>query len=416
MRITEQSKLDFQKQAYIFGTLFFERLTFLVFYIVIARKVTHDEYGFIVTVFAFLNILNSLFDFGLPFYLQRETAAGAEPREILLNSIFIRFLTIFLYTSLPLLYFWDKIENIYLVLLIIFINFIYGLGSIFQGVLNGSEKYYQNLKAFLISRSFLFLGFIVLFILTDNSLHYLTLIGITVLIQILFQLRNVMLIIKSFEISKIKFSTIKKILRSSLPIGAGLIFVITYDKIDVLLIEKFIDFNSVALYSVAYALYRNTSIFSGMILTKTYTDLSKKFNQSNRIELSKIKGTFLQLILISFVLILIFLTLPDILIKFFFGGTFIGSNKFLQYLAIGLPFIFLNNFTGVILNSIRREKLPMMTTAVAVLFNVTMNIMLIPKYGVFGAVWSTIATEFLVFALQSIIIFRLNAKTRIFQL
>jgi O-antigen/teichoic acid export membrane protein len=63
------------------------------------------------------------------------------------------------------------------------------------------------------------------------------------------------------------YSVLKKILYSSVPIGIGIIFVLVYDRIDILIIERFLSFEAVAVYSIAYSLYKIPTIISGVILT-----------------------------------------------------------------------------------------------------------------------------------------------------
>ncbi|MCX8011457.1 MAG: polysaccharide biosynthesis C-terminal domain-containing protein, partial [Ignavibacteria bacterium] len=211
------------------------------------------------------------------------------------------------------------------------------------------------------------------------------------------------------------FSVIKNILKSSLPIGAGLIFVGMYDRIDVLLIEKIIDLRAVAIYSVAYSLYRNSSVFSSLILVRAYTDLSESFSANGIIEFSYIKSTLKKLLIFCVMLLALFCLIPQFLIEIFYGKAFIVSSNLLSILAFGIPAMFLNNFTGVILNSVRREKIPMFTTAFAVLINISLNLMLIPKYGVFGAVLTTIITETFLALIQFFFIMKINSELSLFQ-
>lgn len=406
------NKYNIEKNFYIFFSIFLERLTFLVLYIILARIVGHTEFGFVLSVFALLNILNGILDLGIPFYLQRETASKLLTYNQLINSFYIKFFTLFIYTATPLIYFNNKIYDYPLILLIISINFIYGFGSILQGVLNGSANYKDNFIALLLSRAILFTSYGIAFFTKAEIKVYLLLIILILLIQIIHQYLKVKKVIHKVKETGINFLLIRNILKSSLPIGVGLIFVITYDRIDVLLIEKIIDLKAVAIYSVAYSLYRNSSIFSNIILVRAYTDLSESFGVKGLIQFAYVKSILFELLILCAILFMLFQLIPEILIKAIYGSSFYMSANLLKILAFGIPAMLLNNMTGVVLNSIRREKIPMITTAIAVPVNVLLNISLIPIYGVLGAVYTTIITEILVFVLQAIIILKINFRAK----
>ncbi len=395
---------------YIFGSQLLERITFFIFYIIIARKIAIEEYGLIVTVFAFLNIINGILDLGLPFYLQREFASTKVNTDKFIHALLIRSVTLIGYLILPVIYFQSYQADFSIIILIISINFIYGFGNLFQGVLNGIEAYRENFNAFCISRLILFMSFIALFFLDTNTRFYLLLINIIILLQLILQWKSLNINFNSFSFKNIKISAIKLTLRSSLPIGVGLIFVTIYDRIDILLIEKFIDLKSVAIYSVAYAIYRNASLFSGMILTKSYTDFSRFFILDKVISYTSLKNTFYKLLFLSSIIILLFFLFPEIIIQILFGDGFTDSYDVLRYLSIGILFIFLNNFTGVILNSIRKEKITMYSVAIATFLNIGLNIILIPSLGIIGAVIASISTELFTFFMQLISIIIINKK------
>lgn len=77
-----------------------------------------------------------------------------------------------------------------------------------------------------------------------------------------------------------------------------------------------------------------------------------------------------------------------------------NSALILQILLFALPFLFLNNLTGVLLNAANYEKPATITVFVGAVFNILLNIAVIPEYGAKGAAYVTIATEAIILALQ----------------
>jgi O-antigen/teichoic acid export membrane protein len=97
---------------------------------------------------------------------------------------------------------------------------------------------------------------------------------------------------------------------------------------------------------------------------------------------------------------ILFFFLSDILIEIIYGKRYLHSADILKLLVIAMPFLFLNNLTGVTLNSIRKEKLAFYSAAIATLFNLLLNILLLNLIGIVGAIVSTILTELLIFLIQ----------------
>lgn len=183
------------------------------------------------------------------------------------------------------------------------------------------------------------------------------------------------------------------IVRKSLPFGLGVIFTMAYDRIDVLILNHFWGKTDVAVYSVAYSLIRHTSIFSTVILLQSYNKLSRFYLQEKRMHLNLIVKEIIVLIFVASGLVFVYLNWGDLIISIIFTKKFLVSSEYLKTISFAIPLIFLNNFTGILLNSQRLEKVTMMTTFLGLIINVSSNFILIPRLGIYGAIYSTIITE-----------------------
>jgi O-antigen/teichoic acid export membrane protein len=203
-----------------------------------------------------------------------------------------------------------------------------------------------------------------------------------------------------FHNHSLDINDLKKIFKSSIPIGIGVIFVWLYDRIDILMVQRMIDLSSVASYAVAYSLYKIPQIISGAILIPTYTDYSRRFSRTHYLKFDDIIKLGVLLLIISILFIIIFLYSSDSLIMILYGTKYKTSTQYLKILAFAIPGIYFNNLTGVISNSIRKEKIPLLSTGIGVLICITMNAILIPVIGIWSAVYTTIAVEYVVFLVQ----------------
>ena len=81
------------------------------------------------------------------------------------------------------------------------------------------------------------------------------------------------------------------------------------------------------------------------------------------------------------------------IIDLLFGSSYYPAVVALQILIWTIPFLFLTYLFGTILISIDKQNLILKTTGVAMIFNVMLNIILIPKYSYVAASVVTVLTE-----------------------
>ncbi len=395
------TKRVFEKGKYIFFYNIVERFTFFIFYVSIVRYVDREVYGFVVSVFAFTNIIASFFDFGFPFYVQRESASGHFSIRELSQVILFKLSLIFIYVSIPIVYFFSEIsDNLLIILLISIINYILPINQIFVFYLNGMERFKVNFYSIFYSRLILFILLICNAWLKLDFLISLLSMLLILFIQAVYLIKSIYgnEIYTSFN--KIELESIKKILKAAIPFGLGVIFVMSYDRVDVLILKYFWTNVDVAIYSVSYSLYRNTSLISGIILFQSYNYYSKEFYRGYINYGKRIKSDLIYLMVTSLSLIVIFNFIGELIIKIFFGENYIVSSRYLKILSFAIPIVFLNNLAGVLLNSIRKEKLNMQITMHGLIVNLVLNIILIPNYRILGAVVSTILTELFILSNQ----------------
>jgi O-antigen/teichoic acid export membrane protein len=412
-KIVPSARKILLESQYVFYINLLEKVVFFVFFLILARELDKTHYGRIATVFAFTNILNSFFDLGFSFYFQREAEAGdlkqklesAIAFRLLLMVIFIVAMFIYLYSDLSI----DPV----IIGIIGLLTYLSGFNLILNSVFYGKKKYKKSFMGFLFSR-IIFAILIIIFYLLKVQ-HYMILGALLVSVIIHLGILYKYLSEEKLNLQlRFDYSVLKKILYSSVPIGIGLIFVLIYDRIDVLIIERFLSFEAVAVYSIAYSLYKVPTIISGVILTPVFTDLSKSYSLNNKIEPHEILLVSLILLIISVVAILFVNIFGETIILFFYSSKYSFSIPYLKYLVFALPGLFFNNLTGVISNSIRKEKIPMISNGFGALIHVTINVVLIRFYGLWGAVAATIISEYFVFGLQFILLLKHNFRYKFF--
>lgn len=392
--------------TYYFIITFFERITFFVFYLILARLLSVEKYGIIITVFAFINLLSPFLELGLPFLIQREIARNINIQDIFNSSLTLKIIVLPVYLILPLIYFNSRIaSDLIIILFISIISYLINFNLFFQSIYYGLSNFRHALSATIISRAIFFLFITLFFLLNFQLIYFLFLLIIILLIQLVFLASKLNRFFDSFHFTW-DFLVLKKTIKNSFPIGVGLIFVTISDRIDILILEKIINFNSVAYYAVAYTIFRNLQIISTTLLIPEYTKISAQYTTNKMIVTEKFLYYYKYILIISFLLIVFFYFLSNPILTLLFGIKYSGSSIYLQLLTLALPGVFLNHLTGIICNSTLNSKVPAYSTGLGTLINLVVNLTTIPFWGIMGAVISTIITEYFIFIFQFIFLYK----------
>ena len=399
----------FKSGKYFLLNSLIEKLVYFIFFALLARMMIPEFYGQIIAVNAFSNILSSFFEFGLGFYIQREAAISRDKTDrIVATSIIIKIIGFFIIIPTVIIYFHNSSISILLILALSLINYLVSSFSIFTGMLFGMQKFNRVFMSLLKAR-LIFLSLIALTIVLSPRFEYLiSALFISTVFYGYYIVKESFQFIKPGLIKNIGLDDIFSLIKVAAPFGLGVMFVWIYDRVDVLFLEKFVGLKAVADYSVAYSVYKLPTILSGILLMPWYSKMSKEFSLKKKIEITEIINVGGILIFIAIVFILCFVLGGGEIIGLIFGGRYETSAWILALLSIALPGLFLNNLTGVTLNSMRKESLATMAAGAGVSLNIVCNLFLVQKYGIKGAIYSTIIAEYIVLILQTYFIIKKN--------
>ena len=227
-----------------------DKLIYFIIFIFLARSFSPGEYGFFISIFAFGNIVVTFSELGFANYFQRKIASDLENLSEEFNSVFT----------------YREPANLVLVSIVISAIFIFNSSWIVIKLFFGLNQYHSVFNRFLISRGILIISVTILLILNTS----LTLLSITFLLSAIseFVLLFKKLIQERSLNFKIAFKTevLKRIFVSSVPMGMSGFFVMLYDRVDVLLIQKIISIEAVSFYAIAYSLYKIPHLFVPFLL------------------------------------------------------------------------------------------------------------------------------------------------------
>jgi O-antigen/teichoic acid export membrane protein len=206
---------------------------------------------------------------------------------------------------------------------------------------------------------------------------------------------------------KFDFAVWKRFLKESYPVGISAIITFAYFKFDTILLSVLRTNADVGVYNAAYKVLENISFFPAMFVGLVMPIMSRYiFHEPNKFR--KIaNNTFKVFLIITVPLVIGTVFLAKNIIGLIGGAGFGQSIYVLQVLSFAMAFIFFGNFfTNVIIAGSQQKKLMAILLFCAV-FNITANLILIPRLSYNGAALTSSLTEFMVAALSAIACWRL---------
>ena len=368
--------------------------------ILLARKFLPEIYGELITLFTVSAVFVSIFDLGLPIYLQRETAINpknaSETFSLAFTAGLLLFSAYFIFAGLSVRVLYPVISFALFSLTAIML-YSSSLVNICNKALSGFSDFKSQFIAFILPRLLIiavFIAGIYYFNFGLNSFIITMLSGFSLnLVIVMYYLAKSGV---KFSITLFSFKKFKNILAISIPLGLAVIFNLLYDKIDVLLISKICGFTETAYYNVGYGLFKASALSFSFLLVPAFTEIASLRSDKSALRLYFKEYSFI-ILMICFAAAAALFFLSGFLVNALYTINFRSSVLVLQILVFGITAMGMNNLTGIMLNGMGYYKVVMYITLYGLIFNVSLNIIFIPVYGIIAASVITVLTEYLIF-------------------
>lgn len=237
------------------------------------------------------------------------------------------------------------------------------------------------------------ISLILLFIFVKNENDYIKYTCIIIFPELLIRSLDFYSVRKYLNFS-IKYEIIKH-LKILVILFLTTISISLYEQVDSTMIGIIDNNKSVGLYSSAVKMTRIVIPIIGALSTVIGPSLIYNIKKKNKNEIYKNMDIFLDFnFFIGFQLICILEILSKNMIIFFAGEAYVSANITMKVLLPIILFISIGNFMGGrILTSNNLEKIPLRCNLISLILNITLNFILISKYGILGAGISTVSTE-----------------------
>ena len=185
----------------------------------------------------------------------------------------------------------------------------------------------------------------------------------------------------------------KKSLKEAWPLGTTSVFFIIYFRIDIVMLSLIRGDPDVGIYGAAFRISEILTLFPMIFMSAIFPVLSSYFKNSK----SSFKKAYEKSVkfLFSLALLLALLTMlfAKKIIFLVYGEGYEGSVAALQILVWGTALLYVTSIQGTTFVAANQQKLRMKFLIMAVGLNISLNLLVIPKYGYIGASITTVITE-----------------------
>lgn len=198
----------------------------------------------------------------------------------------------------------------------------------------------------------------------------------------------------SKPLPKINITIWKTITINSIPFGLNTLFGILFFQIDTVFLSVLQNDVAVGLYNAAYnPLLALGTVLSTMVVSAIYPVMSRYFI-SSRDSLKHLTVTNSKyMAIIGFPIAVGAFILADQFIELFYADQFTGSVIAFQILALFIPIRLISSITGTLLTSINKQGIRTISVCISSIFNIILNLALIPSFSYVGASIATVLSE-----------------------
>lgn len=190
----------------------------------------------------------------------------------------------------------------------------------------------------------------------------------------------------------------RAMLMASLPLGIALAINQVYVRADTLIISLSRSYTQVGFYTLAYRILELTLLLGTVFLNTTFPVITRTIAQDPPRAHRAIQLSVDVLLLAGAPMVAGGLVLAPGIVRVAGGGQFAGATAPLRLLLFAGALMWVNGVFGFALIARERQVYTLWLNVAGLVFNVVLNVILIPRYGIVAAAAVTLASEVLILA------------------
>jgi len=385
--------------------------------VILARQLSPENYGVLVSVLAFITLIAALANAGVPGFWLR--VFGTE-RQLALRwmPISLKLLAVSLFVFMVVLWmwaFWGPHDDLNRQLLFMLSPLL--IGQVAIDLINAKfqlEERFNLLGLWQLMQNMLRLASVILLVLFFNqsiikleavaeAFIMAALISFVLAYVPLLRLFQGDLKLSSTDIQSIPVHSVsvslKEIATQSYPFAMSGILYVVYFQSDIILLNYLDSGSAAGIYNIAFTVMAAVYIFPNVVYQKFLLPKLHRWktHDPQRLESVSRLGNKIMLSIGILVMLMLWIVVPW-LIPRLFGPDYQQAVFYLNILAVCAPIRFLASSIASQLLSHREMRMKVLCMAAVAMINVLLNFLIIPVWGATGAAVTTLISEILLLA------------------
>ena len=408
-----QTKIIFRNMSWLFVSQIITSICGFIWTILMARYLGVQQYGIFGFAVSLTGILCILFDFGIGIHSVRHIATDYDSApKYLGNAIPLKGLfSIFGFFVILIVLILMKCDELTITVTLLITleqiikKFVELMTATFQafeeGKLQGISNTLLNVLTFI---------FILIAIYTDLGLYGISIayiIANMIALIYCYRILTKHLTKPDYEFDK---EFCKMVTLAALPFAATAILSSIYYSIDMVMLTNMVGSYATGIYNATYKLIGVLTLFYGIYSAVIFPVMSKFFknNESMLLTLYEKSIKYLLLAIIPIAIATVYYS-TDI-IHLIYGHQYDASSSVLSILIWTVCLLFVSGAGNTLLNASYKEVTVTKIYAIAAVFNVALNLILIPYLSYDGAAITTVLSDVLIVIIQSYVIYKLGHR------
>lgn len=398
------AKRVIKNSLWLFGANIVLRIISAVVILLLARGLGVEAFGQYSFAISFVGFFVIFTAYGFNNLIIRDVAKNKELTSKYLNNIFTIKLVFGAISFLVLLLVSLFIGKPQALLIVIYIFGIELIVSSFAETLRNFFHAYERMELDAIAKiaeKILWSGLVLLVIFGNLTLVN---VALAVLLSSILGFGINYVFLRKY-IVKLRLSFDKKawktIIIAATPFALTGLFAMINFRIDQVMLSFLTNDVLVGTYSAAYKVIDLLGIVPSLLLASLYPVFSVAFKKDRKLFDRSFSLSIRYVVILALPIVTGVFLLANQAILIFYGSDYAQAADVLKILIFISLVSFVNTPLFVTLNAIGKQKVTMINTAATAFVNVIMNLLLIPKYGIYGAAFATIISELAFFTLSS---------------
>ena len=209
--------------------------------------------------------------------------------------------------------------------------------------------------------------------------------GVSFLMLVMLGLRG-----PGFKRLNVSFNRMKTLLADSWPLLLSGIAILIYMKIDQIMLGQMIGDEAVGIYSAAVRVSEVWYFVPMAIVASVFPAILETKKRSEKLYYDRLQRLYDLMVWLAFFVALPMSFLSTTIVTILFGDTYKQAGTILSIHIWASVFVFLGVASGKWFLTENRQLLSLQRTMLGAMSNIILNLLLITKFGVLGAAWSTV--------------------------